>query len=170
VTSPSFEVYQAGLNRKTMSAGWLFRDGAGRALLVEPSYKPVWEIPGGSVEAEESPWVAAERELAEELGWQRRAARLLVIDHVPTRPATAERPERIESVAYVFDGGVVSEADVARLSFPDGELLSAALCTPAEVLGRTRPLLAARVALANRAVEHGTLVLAESGQVIHPIE
>jgi hypothetical protein len=30
-----------------MSAGVLFFDEAGRLLIVEPTYKPNWEIPGG---------------------------------------------------------------------------------------------------------------------------
>jgi 8-oxo-dGTP pyrophosphatase MutT (NUDIX family) len=61
-----------------MAAGILFRDSRGRVLLVEPSYKPNWEIPGGVVEADESPWAAATRELSEELGWDRPLGRLLV--------------------------------------------------------------------------------------------
>ncbi|HEY9339368.1 MAG TPA: NUDIX hydrolase, partial [Kribbella sp.] len=44
-----------------MAAGVLFRAVDGRVLLVEPSYKPNWEIPGGAVEADESPWAAAAR-------------------------------------------------------------------------------------------------------------
>lgn len=39
------EQYMAGLARKRMAAGVLFRDMAGRVLLVEPSYKPNFEIP-----------------------------------------------------------------------------------------------------------------------------
>ncbi|WP_412102692.1 NUDIX domain-containing protein [Plantactinospora sp. KLBMP9567] len=34
--------------------GLLFTDPAGRVLLVEPTYKEHWEIPGGCVEADES--------------------------------------------------------------------------------------------------------------------
>ena len=45
----------------------LFRDRADRVLLVEPSSKPNWELPGGAVEADETPWGAARRELAEPL-------------------------------------------------------------------------------------------------------
>ena len=63
--------YVAALARKRMAAGVLFRDKAGRVLLLEPSYKPSWEIPGGAVEADESPWATATRELSEELGWER---------------------------------------------------------------------------------------------------
>lgn len=56
---------------KHVAAGVLFRDRVNRVLLVEPTYKPNWEIPGGVVEADEAPWAAASRELAEELGWDR---------------------------------------------------------------------------------------------------
>ena len=57
------EQYVAGLTRRRMAAGVLLRDCAGRVLVVEPSYKPNWELPGGAVEADESPWAAATREL-----------------------------------------------------------------------------------------------------------
>ncbi|MGH3757484.1 NUDIX domain-containing protein [Actinophytocola sp.] len=81
--------YVAGLARKRMAAGVLFRDKAGRVLLVEPSYKPNWEIPGGAVEADESPWDAAVRELGEELGWDRPLGRLLVKPLLADRLAAA---------------------------------------------------------------------------------
>ncbi|MCW2930382.1 MAG: ADP-ribose pyrophosphatase, partial [Actinomycetia bacterium] len=59
--------YVASLARKRMAASALFRDEAGRVLLVEPTYKPVWDLPGGAVEAEESPHAACRREVREEL-------------------------------------------------------------------------------------------------------
>jgi len=37
-----------------VAAGVLFRDAAGRVLLVKPSYKDGWEILGGYVEKAES--------------------------------------------------------------------------------------------------------------------
>ncbi len=68
------------MSARSSSTGVLFRDAQGRVLLVEPSYKPNWEIPGGAVEADESPWATATRELIEELGWDRPLGRLLVVD------------------------------------------------------------------------------------------
>jgi hypothetical protein len=65
--------YVASLARKRMAAGALFRDGAGRPLLVDPVYKDTWDLPGGAVEAEESPHAACRREVAEELGLDRPA-------------------------------------------------------------------------------------------------
>jgi 8-oxo-dGTP pyrophosphatase MutT (NUDIX family) len=154
------ERYVAGLARKRMATGVLFRDRAGRVLLVEPSYKPNWEIPGGAVEADESPWATAARELAEELGWDRPVGRLLVVDYV--RP----QDSRPEGVVFVFDGGVLDEADLVGMVFPDAEILSAGFHPLAEARGKVKPLLADRLAAALEAVELGVTVLCEQGRRI----
>ncbi|MGH8966176.1 MAG: NUDIX domain-containing protein, partial [Actinomycetes bacterium] len=133
------EQYVAGLSRKRMATGVLFRDVHGRVLLVEPSYKPNWEIPGGAVEAGESPWATATRELAEELGWDRPLGRLLVVDYV--RP----QDSRPEGVVFVFDGGVLEESNVLGMVFPDAEIVSAAFHTLAQARGKVKPLLADRL-------------------------
>jgi len=72
--------YVASLARKRMAAGALFRDVDGRVLLVDPTYKPMWDLPGGAVEKEESPHAACRREVAEELGLDRPPGRVLVVD------------------------------------------------------------------------------------------
>ena len=51
-----------------VAAGALFFDDQGRVLLVHPTYKDTWDIPGGYVERGESPAAACRRELKEELG------------------------------------------------------------------------------------------------------
>jgi 8-oxo-dGTP pyrophosphatase MutT (NUDIX family) len=154
------EQYVAGLARKRMAAGVLFRDGAGRVLLVEPSYKPNWEIPGGAVEADEAPWATATRELAEELGWDHPLGRLLVVDYV--RP----QDSRPEGVVFVFDGGMLGETDLVGMTFSDAEILSAEFHTVEEAKGKVKPLLADRLIAAVHAVEHGVTVLCEQGQRI----
>ena len=73
-----------------MAAGALFTDEAGRVLLVDPVYRDTWDLPGGAVEAEESPHAACRREVAEELGLDRPVGRVLAVDWVPSQP---ERPE-----------------------------------------------------------------------------
>jgi 8-oxo-dGTP pyrophosphatase MutT (NUDIX family) len=154
------EQYVAGLARKRMAAGVLFRDNAGRVLLVEPSYKPNWEIPGGAVEADESPWATATRELAEEMGWGRSLGRLLVVDYV--RP----QGSRPEGVIFVFDGGVLDETDLVGMVFPDAEIVSAGFHTVDETRAKVKPLLADRITAALHAVEQGTTALCEQGQRI----
>ncbi|MCP2261678.1 ADP-ribose pyrophosphatase YjhB, NUDIX family [Streptoalloteichus tenebrarius] len=154
----SLERYVAGMARKRLVAGVLFRDREGRVLLVEPSYKPNWEIPGGAVEADESPWAGARRELAEELGWRRPLGRLLVVDHIPAQEPLPE------GVVFVFDGGVLDERDVAEMVFVDGEILSASFHTMAEVRTKVKPVLADRLDAATHAVRHGETVLCEQGK------
>lgn len=53
--------------RKCVAADVLFRDEAKRILLVNPTYKQAWDLPGGMAEANESPYEAARHELREEL-------------------------------------------------------------------------------------------------------
>ncbi|GAB3452566.1 NUDIX domain-containing protein [Actinophytocola sediminis] len=154
------EQYVASLARKRMAAGVLFRDEDGRVLLVEPSYKPNWEIPGGAVEADESPWASATRELTEELGWDQPLGRLLVVDYV--RP----QDSRPEGVVFVFDGGVLDVTSLVGMVFPDREILSAGFHSLAEARNKVKPLLADRLAAALDAVELGTTVLCEQGQRI----
>ena len=86
-------------------------------LLVEPVYKDYWEIPGGCVEADESPYAAAVRELQEELGIPVVPGRLLVVDWVPPGPAAPREH-------VVYDGGVLDQAREAAIHLSDGELRS----------------------------------------------
>lgn len=150
----------AGLNRKRMASGVLFTDGADRVLLVEPSYKEQWEIPGGSVDENESPWATARRELAEEIGMSRPPGRLLVVDHVLPQDAWTE------AVVFVFDGGVLTQSDVDKMEFVDGEILSAGFYDLAEARPLLRPRMAGRVEAALTALRTGTTVLCEQGRPV----
>jgi 8-oxo-dGTP pyrophosphatase MutT (NUDIX family) len=151
------EQYVAGLHRRRMAAGVLIRDSRGRALLVEPSYRPDWSIPGGSVDADESHWAAAAREVTEELGITVRIGRLLVVDYVTP---VGRMPE---GVMFVFDGGII---DDTAFTFPDGEILSAEFCTAAEARERIRPVLAGRLEVALEALAQSSTALCENGRRI----
>ncbi len=101
---------------RRMGSGALFRDKRGRVLLVNPTYKPVWEIPGGAIEVGESPRQACRRELKEELGLEIEPGRLLVFDWLPAESA------RPDGWMFVFDGGVLSEDAAAQIRLQDSEL------------------------------------------------
>ncbi|MFC7641019.1 NUDIX domain-containing protein [Streptosporangium lutulentum] len=52
-----------------MAAGALIRDAVGAVLLVDPTYKPQWEVPGGSVDAGESPLAACRARWSKSSAW-----------------------------------------------------------------------------------------------------
>jgi 8-oxo-dGTP diphosphatase len=100
------------------------------------------------VDADESPYDAAVRELKEELGILVAPGRLLVVDWVPPRPG------RTEGVMFVFDGGVLDPARGSEIHLPVEELRSWASSTPDEADSRLSELLARRVRAARRARDH----------------
>ncbi|MPZ79585.1 MAG: NUDIX domain-containing protein [Actinophytocola sp.] len=143
-----------------MASGVLFRDRAGRVLLVEPTYKPNWEIPGGAAEVDEAPWATAAREVVEELGLDHPVGRILVIDYV--RP----QDSRPEGVVFVFDGGVLDGAGLVGMVPASGEIRSVGFYPLDEARTRVKPLLADRLAAALTAVDEGVTVLCEQGKRI----
>lgn len=147
----------ADLPRKRLGAGVLFFDADDRVLLVEPVYQDHWEIPGGCVEAEESPYEAVIREIAEELGLSVVPGRLLAVDWVPPEG------DRTEGVMLVYDGGLLPSTGI-RL--PPDELRSWAWCDPATATKRLSPLLARRVSAACRARQENVTVYLEDGTLV----
>src|SRR5664279_5664913 len=80
----------AALPRIPASAGALVWDRKGRLLILKPTYKSGWTIPGGVVEADgETPWEACRREAREECGLDLRHGRLACVDFLRPR---ASRP------------------------------------------------------------------------------
>lgn len=153
-----FDEYVRSLNRKRMSAGVLLYDAEGRVLLVEPSYKPHWDIPGGTVDAEEAPWATASREVREELGWTRPIGRLLVIDYVPT---DEQMPE---GMAFIMDGGTVTQQEIEQLRITDPEIVSIALLPLEDALAKVSPVLAKRLTVALDVARTGEVALCNSGK------
>jgi ADP-ribose pyrophosphatase YjhB (NUDIX family) len=127
---------------KIVAAGALIRDDLGRILLVEPVYKPTWDIPGGVVETNETPLDACRRELREELGVDLPLSRLLVIDWVPQQGASHD------ALLFIFDGGILAPDQAARITLQQDELTSARFLTLPEATDRIRPSAARRLAAA----------------------
>jgi ADP-ribose pyrophosphatase YjhB (NUDIX family) len=124
--------------RKRVSADVLLRDEQGRVLLVKPTYKPGWDLPGGMAEANESPDDAARRELKEELGLDVTIHGLLVVDWVPPHGPWDDQ------LAFIFDGGTLTASQKAELRPRDGELSNTAFMAPSEAAHHLGDRLARR--------------------------
>lgn len=138
------------------AAGVLFFDESGRVLLVRPSYKPGWDIPGGYLHPGETPTEAAAREVSEELGIKPPIGRMLVVDWAP-------HPDEGDKILFVFDGGQLTPEHIAQIKLDPAEIAEYAYHDP-ELIGQlliprlARRIIAALVARAKEQamyLEHG---------------
>lgn len=140
-----------------VAAGALFRDAAGRVLLVKPTYKDGWDIPGGYAHPGEAPLAACRREQLEELGraWPVQS-QPLVVDWAPA-------PGEGDKLLFVFDGGTLPDGALDGVTLADGEIGDARLVEPEEFDAYLPDRLARRLRLALQAGEQRRTIYAEHG-------
>ncbi|GAA2709988.1 MULTISPECIES: NUDIX domain-containing protein [Streptomyces] len=142
----------------TLAAGVLLFDEHDRFLLVDPTYKPGWEFPGGVVEQGEAPARAGMREVAEEIGIELQdVPRLLVVDWEPPKPPG------FGGMRFLFDGGRLHSAEAHRLLLPGSELRGWRFVTEDEAATMLPPVRLSRLRWALRARERGCPYNLEAG-------
>ncbi len=100
-----------------VSAGAILLDQRGRLLILKPTYKSGWTIPGGIMEANgETPWEACRREVLEETGLHVTEGRLVCVD---TRPA---REGRKLGLRFLFHCGQLRPEQVADIAIDPFEI------------------------------------------------
>ncbi len=142
-----------------VAAGALFFDNEGRVLLVRPSYKEHWDIPGGYVEPGESPRGACVREVQEELGLTPALGPMLVVDWAPAE-------HEGDKLLFIFDGGSLGAKQERDIRFADGELTewryvgaeSLDQYGPARLARRIRSAIAARSTGSSAYAEYGSAI------------
>ena len=100
-----------------MGTGALLLDSVGRILMLKPSYKDHWTIPGGVVEKDESPKDGCNREIEEEIGIKVRVEKLLAVNY---NTATANKDENLQ---WLFYGGVLRPSQVAKIKIDGKEII-----------------------------------------------
>ncbi|MGW0788018.1 NUDIX domain-containing protein [Streptomyces sp. NPDC002911] len=143
---------------ETVASGVLLFDEHDRVLLVDPTYKPGWEFPGGVVEPGEAPAQAGMREVAEELA--------LCLDVVPKLLVVdweAPKPPAYGGLRFLFDGGRLRGEAAGQLLLPGSELRGWRFVTEDEAAGMLPPTRFERLRWALRARERSVVLNLEAG-------
>jgi RimJ/RimL family protein N-acetyltransferase/8-oxo-dGTP pyrophosphatase MutT (NUDIX family) len=127
------------LPRKRAISQMLIRDPEDRVLLCQLTYKSDWDLPGGVVEVGESPRLAVEREVEEELGLTISPGTLLLTDWLPPWGGWDD------ALCLVWDGGVHAPDLTERIVEQTREIRGATWASLEEVRDRCADFTARRV-------------------------
>jgi 8-oxo-dGTP pyrophosphatase MutT (NUDIX family) len=149
--------YYASLPRTRGAAAALLLDELGRVLLVKPTYKDGWFLPGGVIEAGESPLAACVRECEEELGLVPRLDGLVCVDWGPPRL------DGVDAVNVFVFAGAITAAQVAAIRLPPEELSGHVLVAPEKVADLAPPHISRRMAPSLRGIAESRAIYLEDG-------
>lgn len=124
-----------------VSCGCLLFDEAGRLLVLKPTYKKGWTIPGGIMEDDgETPWDGCRREVREETGLDVTAGRLVAVD---TRPSKTDG--RL-GLRFLFRAAApLTPDDVAAIRLQESEASEHRFVTRKQARKLLRPAISRRV-------------------------
>lgn len=149
-----------GFSKPRAAAGALIRDETGKVLMIHPTYKPYWDLPGGYIERGETPSEACRRELNEELGLDVRLGNMLVVDWAPAQ-------NEGDKLLFVFDGGRLTSQQKSVIQLPEDELKEYAYLTLDEIEQRCPARLARRI---RQAAQAKTTTYLEHGHPIYRVD
>ncbi|WP_257791798.1 NUDIX domain-containing protein [Amycolatopsis albispora] len=143
------------------AAAGMLVDTVGRLLVVNPTYKFGWGLPGGVIEADESPLAACRRELREELGIEPALDGLAGVDWIPARL------DRGAATIFVF-AGRIPDALVHRIRLPPEELSAHLFADPARLDELLAVHIVRRMAACLAARRAGRVAYLEFGRDVLP--
>ncbi len=148
------EKYLSSLPKKRVGSGALFLNEQNEILLLQPTYKDTYEIPGGVVEENESPIEACQREIKEELG----------LDIVITKPLVIEyqKQEYDDCFMFIFEGGILTQEQINQIQLPLEEIKSFGFYPLTEVKKLTAQRLYNRIKSAFNAIKEKRTIYLES--------
>ena len=131
-TPEETNAWWTGVEKRMSSAGVFCETPDGRLLVTKSNYKKHWSIPGGIIDAGETPKEAAIRETQEEVGVslaEDNVSFLAIIDRVSDKIG--------HSYQFIFTAKI-SEEQSAAINLQEDEIEAYALVTREEVLSENR--------------------------------
>lgn len=99
------------------SAGAMIFNSDNELLILKPTYKKGWTLPGGAMEADgETPWEGCQREVLEETGLVVTRGRLVAVDSRPAKPRTKL------GLRFLFHCGRIGEPEIERIVLQASEI------------------------------------------------
>jgi 8-oxo-dGTP diphosphatase len=146
------EFYRSLPTKRMASAVLLFNE-RDEVLVVQPTYKESWELPGGVVELNESPVSALIREVKEELNLhlEPKNIRFLLLDYM------AGNGDITEALMLVFSGGLLTEEQQKAIRLPEDELAAYTFAEPSDAAALLGANLGDRLLRALEAQESGVV-------------
>ncbi|MFA5023506.1 MAG: NUDIX hydrolase [Patescibacteria group bacterium] len=111
----SDEEYYSNLPKKHIGVTVLIFDKSGKLLLVNPTYKDEWTMPGGGVDIDETPKIAALREAKEETGLDLKDIALICVEY------TYKEGIKPETLQFAFYGGELNTDEVNNIVLDKNE-------------------------------------------------
>ena len=145
-----------------MASGVVFENETGEILLVKPTYKDYWSVPGGVIEKDESPMAAALRETKEEIGLDAGHVRLLGIDYMSPQDSGYSNKE--ENIQFIFYGGILTAEHIKKIKVSENEISEYRFVDKDEALGLVNDRLAHRLVPCFEAIRTGKPCYLEGGK------
>lgn len=109
--------YYQRLPKKQIGAGVLLFNKNNELLIVKPSYRNYWSIPGGVVEKNETPKNGCIREIQEEIGLSISKLQFLSVNYI------FDNEKKGESLLFIFYGGTLSNKQIASIQIDKKEII-----------------------------------------------
>ncbi len=139
-----------------------------KLLIVKPTYRDYWLVPGGLVEIGESPRDACRREVLEEIGLDLPMGRLLCVDFWREGTEMNSIAYRFiqlqDELIFLFDGGSLTASQVAAIRLPERELSDFTITTMDEAVVLLAPFFKDRLRHVIQAQASGVSVYLEAGR------
>lgn len=150
--------YYKNLSKKRMGAGAIIMNAKGETLFVKASYRDTWSLPGGVVEADESPKIGCLREVREEVGLKLNNLILLGVDYISNKEKTGE------SLQFIFFGGKLNASEIKKIKVDGKEIIDYRFIKIAEALPMLSDKLKLRLLRCLAALKNKTAVYLEDGK------
>lgn len=145
-----------------MASGVIFFNEAGKVLVVKPSYKDYWSVPGGVIEKNESPRDAALREVREEIGLELENMQFVCLDYMSSQESGYSTKD--ENIQFIFYGGVLEADDIEKIKLAEEEISEYRFVSKEESIKMVSERLSNRLKPCFEAIGKGVSVYLEGGK------